>query len=75
MVELGEEIFHMPVRIGQPSYSGGLAEVVRHPRYSTAVGLLLAGVQEHHSQELARMQISTFRQVWGRMKTWFTGVF
>ncbi|HET7597904.1 MAG TPA: cell division protein FtsA, partial [Burkholderiales bacterium] len=43
MVELGEEIFHMPVRIGKPNYSGGLAEVVRHPRYSTAVGLLLAG--------------------------------
>jgi cell division protein FtsA len=75
MVELGEEIFHMPVRIGQPSYSGALAEVVRHPRYSTAVGLLLAGVHEHRSQELARMQISTVRQVWGRMKTWFTGVF
>ena len=30
MVELGEEIFHMPVRVGQPSYNGGLAEVVRH---------------------------------------------
>ena len=75
MVELGEEIFHMPVRIGQPGYSGGLAEVVRHPRYSTAVGLLLAGVHEHRNQELARMQIGTVRQVWGRMKNWFTGVF
>jgi cell division protein FtsA len=75
MVELGEEIFHMPVRVGQPIYNGGLAEVVRHPRYSTAVGLLLAGVQEHRSQELARMQIGTVRQVWGRMRNWFTGVF
>jgi len=75
MVELGEEIFHMPVRIGQPNYSGGLAEVVRHPRYATATGLLLAGVDEHHSRELARMQISTFRQVLERMKNWFTGNF
>jgi cell division protein FtsA len=75
MVELGEEIFHMPVRIGQPAYGGGLAEVVRHPRYSTATGLLLAGVQEHRSRELARMQISTFRQVLERMKSWFTGNF
>ena len=75
MVELGEEIFHMPVRIGQPGYGGGLAEVVRHPRYSTATGLLLSGVQEHRNRELARMQISTFRQVLERMKSWFTGNF
>ena len=75
MVDLGEEIFHMPVRIGQPNYSGGLAEVVRHPRYSTGVGLLLAGVQQHRNRELARMQISTFQQVLERMKSWFTGNF
>ncbi len=75
MVDLGEEIFHMPVRIGQPNYSGGLAEVVRHPRYSTGVGLLLAGVQQHRSRELARMQVSSFQQVLERMKSWFTGNF
>jgi cell division protein FtsA len=75
MVELGEEVFHMPVRIGHPAYSGSLAEVVRHPRYSTAVGLLLAGAQEYRNQELARMQVSTFRQVLGRMRNWFTGNF
>jgi cell division protein FtsA len=75
MVELGEEIFHMPVRIGHPVYSGALAEVVRHPRHSTAVGLLLAGVQEYRNRELARMNISTFRQVLERMRHWFTGNF
>ena len=75
IVDLGEEIFHMPVRIGQPNYSGGLAEVVRHPRYSTGVGLLLAGVQQHRNRELARMQISTFQQVLDRMKSWFAGNF
>ncbi|MBI4205883.1 MAG: cell division protein FtsA [Betaproteobacteria bacterium] len=75
MVELGEEIFHMPVRIGQPNYSGGLAEVVRHPRYSTGVGLLLAGVQQYRSREIARMQVGTFQQVLERMRSWFTGNF
>jgi len=75
MVELGEEIFHMPVRVGQPNYSGGLAEVVRHPRYSTGVGLLLAGVQQHRQREFAQMQISSFQQVMERMKSWFTGNF
>jgi len=75
MVELGEEIFHMPVRIGKPNYSGGLAEVVRHPRYSTGVGLLLAGVQQYRSREMARMQIGPFQQVVERMRSWFSGNF
>ena len=39
MVELGEEIFHMPVRLGLPRYVGGLSEVVSNPRYATGVGL------------------------------------
>ncbi|MFN7087359.1 MAG: cell division protein FtsA [Burkholderiales bacterium] len=75
MVELGEEIFHMPVRIGQPQYSGGLAEVVRNPRYSTAMGLLLAGMDQHRQQQIARMQTGSFQQLLERMKSWFAGNF
>ena len=61
MIELGEEIFHMPVRVGVPHYNGALAEVVRHPRYSTAVGLLVAGMQQQRSRELAHMHIGPVR--------------
>jgi cell division protein FtsA len=75
MVELGEEIFHMPVRVGQPNYIGGLAEVVRHPRYSTAVGLLLAGAQQYRQRDIAQMQIGSFQQLVERMKNWFAGNF
>jgi cell division protein FtsA len=75
MVELGEEIFHMPVRVGYPTYSGALAETVRHPRHATGVGLLLAGMQQHRSRELSRMNASSFQQVLERMKSWFTGNF
>ena len=75
MVELGEEIFHMPVRVGQPNYTGGLAEVVRHPRYSTGVGLLLAGMQQYRQREIAQMQISSFQHMVERMKAWFKGNF
>jgi len=75
MVELGEEIFHMPVRVGYPAYHGALAEAVRHPRHSTGVGLLLAGTQQLRTRELARMNAGSFRQVLDRMKTWFTGNF
>ncbi len=46
MVELGEEIFHMPVRMGLPRYVGGLSDVVKTPRFSTGVGLLLYGLEQ-----------------------------
>ena len=75
MVELGEEIFHMPVRVGTPNYAGSLAEVVRSPRYSTAVGLLLSGLAQHQQQQIARMHGASFRQVFDRMRAWFQGNF
>jgi cell division protein FtsA len=70
MVELGEEIFHMPVRIGVPRYAGGLAEVVRTPRYATAVGLLLEGRAQLQQGKLSR-QSGSVRAVLGRMREWF----
>jgi cell division protein FtsA len=75
MVELGEEIFHMPVRVGTPNYTGTLAEVVRNPRYSTAVGLLVAGLSAHQRQQIVRMHSASFRQVFERMRTWIQGNF
>ena len=69
MVELGEEIFHMPVRLGVPRYSGSLSEVVRSPRHATAVGLLLEGKTQMERGMLAR-QGGSFRQVMSRMKEW-----
>ncbi len=70
MVELGEEVFHMPVRVGIPQYSGGLAEVLRNPRYATAVGLLLEG-RSQLQRGLAARQTGSFRQTMSRMKDWF----
>ena len=70
MVELGEEIFHMPVRLGVPRYAGGLSDVVRSPRYATAVGLLLEGRSQMERGLLAR-QGGSFKQVMARMKEWF----
>jgi cell division protein FtsA len=71
MIELGEEVFHMPVRLGLPSYAGGLSEVIRNPRYSTGVGLLIAGLSQHQRQQIEKMQNGSFKQIVGRMKKWF----
>jgi cell division protein FtsA len=70
MAELGEEIFHMPVRLGIPRYTGALADVIRSPRYATAVGLLLEGVVQTQRGLIAR-QGGSLRQVGRRMREWF----
>jgi cell division protein FtsA len=75
MVELGEEVFHMPVRVGLPQYSGALAEVVRNPRYSTGMGLLMAGLDQVKRDRHAKMQGAGFKEMLEKMKGWFKGNF
>lgn len=75
MVELAEEVFHLPVRLGLPHYVGGLADVVKTPRFATGVGLLLYGLEQQQKHEITRMQSSSFKDVVARMKEWFQGNF
>jgi cell division protein FtsA len=75
MVELGEEIFHLPVRVGIPRYVGGLSDVVKTPRFATGVGLLLYGLEHQQRHEVSRMQSGSFKDVMSRMKEWFQGNF
>ena len=49
VVELAEEIFHMPVRLGVPTHATGLEEVARNPIHATGVGLLLYGQERRRS--------------------------
>src|ERR687895_340789 len=70
MVELGEEIFHMPVRVGIPRYAGTLAEVLRTPRYATAMGLVYEGMAQMEQGKLSR-QSGSVKAVLGRMREWF----
>ena len=75
MVELGEEIFHMPVRLGMPRYVGGLSEVVSNPRYATGVGLVLMGKQQLERHLSGQLESSSFGRIFERMKSWFQGNF
>jgi cell division protein FtsA len=75
-VELAEEIFHMPVRIGVPQGISGLVDVVRNPIYSTGVGLLLFGAKNRSAGAGAdHGQDSGLQDVWKRMRSWFQGNF
>ncbi len=75
MIELGEEIFHMPVRLGMPRYVAGLSEVVSNPRYATAVGLVLMGKQQLERHITGQMEMNSFTRILERMKAWFQGNF
>lgn len=75
MIELGEEIFHMPVRLGMPRYVGGLSEVVSNPRYATGVGLVLMGKQQMERHMTGKMELNSFVGVFRRMKEWIQGNF
>ena len=75
VIELAEEIFHMPVRLGVPQHVVGLADVVRNPIYATGVGLLLFGSQHRFDRGGELAAGSGSKGVWERMKVWFKGNF
>jgi cell division protein FtsA len=70
MIELGEEMFHNTVKLGLPRYDGSLRDIVRNPRYATAVGLLFEGVTQRRRGLKVQGPV-TFRQTLARMRAWF----
>ena len=70
VVELAEEIFHMPVRLASPQGVSGLADIVRNPIYSTGVGLLLYGQKQQAEGGVEQVKASSVVNLFERMKTW-----
>lgn len=69
VVELAEEVFHMPVCLAVPSGVAGLEDIVRNPIYATGVGLLMYGWREqleHGRKGAAR------KSVFARMRNWIS---
>ena len=74
-IELAEEIFHMPVRLGYPQHISGLVDVVRNPIHSTGVGLLLFGNRQQSGLSSYQLDENSEAGIWSRMKSWFQGNF
>jgi len=78
-VDLAEEIFHMPVRLGVPHSVKGLTDVVRNPIYSTGVGLLLYGLHKQADgvpvPGLGNFADESKASVLDRLKGWIQGNF
>ena len=74
-VDLAEEVFHAPVRLGAPQGISGLVDVVRNPIHSTGVGLLQFGAQSLQAGGVQQRAPSGVQDVLERMKQWFQGSF
>jgi cell division protein FtsA len=77
MIDLAEEVFHMPVRLGVPQYVGGLTGVIQNPIYATGVGLVLYGAKSREGKYYAehiRPPVGV-RGMLNRARSWFQGNF
>jgi len=75
VVELAEEVFHMPVRLGEPQHVTGLIDVVRNPIHATGVGLLIYGHLSGQSNELNNFSRNEGATMFGRVKDWIKSNF
>ena len=78
MIDLAEEVFHMPVRLGIPQGVGGLSGVVHNPIYATGVGLVLFGANARGGSRYGLVPQPAavgLHGVLGKMKSWFQGNF
>jgi cell division protein FtsA len=75
MIEMAEDIFLKPTRLGMPMYTGQLADVVRSPRYATVLGLLLEAKKQYMRGHIVTKQEGSAKAVWQRMKEWVLGNF
>lgn len=68
VVELAEEIFHMPVRLGAPQNISGLKDIVNNPIYSTGVGLLQYAKEKMNG---ASVGYENSESMLTKLKSWF----
>ncbi len=73
IVDLAEEVFHAPVRIGIPKNISGLHDVVGNPIYSTTVGLVQAGLSSYGDYMSRSDDRRWWKSWWKKLKNLFWG--
>lgn len=74
-LELAEQVFQMPVRLGSPQNVTGMKEILNNPIYSTGVGLLHFGHQQREESVNEIKLGSSVKNIIAQMKSWFQGNF
>ena len=76
MVELAEDVFNLPARIGVPQEMGGVSERIRNPRYATAIGLLQSACEEENKTDMPVAAASEPKESWlKKLQSWFKNNF
>ena len=70
VVELAEEIFHIPVRLARPVGVSGLSGEIDNPIYSTSVGLLLYAAGQEYKKSRNKVVQEDKKNPFGRIKEW-----
>ena len=70
VIDLAEEIFHMPVSLGVPRNVAGLKDIVRNPVYATGVGLLQYGLERE--KEMPGKRVAESGGIFTRFKNWMS---
>ena len=70
LIELAEEIFHMPVSLGAPRNVAGLKDIVRNPVFATGVGLLQYGLDQE--KDKPNKQSDRKSGTFAKLKGWFS---
>lgn len=71
MVEMAEQVFGIPVRLGVPMHVTGLVDVISSPIYATGVGLVLYGMRREEKNYFRIRDDNIFNKVRTRMVDWF----
>ncbi len=74
IIDLAEEIFHLPVRQGLPNYGGSYSEIVCNPIYATGMGLGQFGYANRRQASQLHPS-STMTSLLKRVKNWFQSSF
>jgi cell division protein FtsA len=74
LIDLAEEVFQVPVRLGLPQGITGLSDICQNPSFASGAGLLLFGQQQNRP----RAQLEQSRglaAIWQRVMHWIKGEF
>ncbi len=75
-IDLAEEIFDMPVKLGVPNGFSGLTDLAQSPIHATGVGLVHYGLQHRFDRNelLGNDENGLFKWVMNTMRKWFTAL-
>jgi cell division protein FtsA len=75
-IELAEQVFEMPVRIGLPRGLAGLSPNLADPRYATGIGLVLHAAQAEQEPMLDLVESGAGKtRPRLDLKSWFSNLF